>query len=50
MHCHLSGFNLFLGTGPDGIMEVFLDPHLTTYHSNIGVQIILVLDLGTATL
>ena len=24
----------------------FLDPHLTTYHSNIGVHILAMLDLG----
>ena len=28
----------------------FLGPHLTTYHSNIGVHIIVVLELGTSTL
>ena len=28
----------------------FLDPHLTTYVSNTGVQIIAVLELGTSTL
>ena len=28
----------------------FLDPHLTTFHSNIGVQVIAMLDLGTSTL
>jgi hypothetical protein len=27
----------------------FLDPHLTTYHSNMGVQIIIVLELGMST-
>ena len=28
----------------------FLDPHLTTYHPNIGVHIIVVFDLGMSTL
>ena len=28
----------------------FLDPHLTTYHSNIGVHIIAMLDIATSTL
>ena len=28
----------------------FLDPHLTSYHSNIGVQNIELLDLSTSTL
>jgi hypothetical protein len=28
----------------------FLDPHLTAHHSNIGVQIIVVFELGTSTL
>ena len=28
----------------------FLHPHLTTFHSNIGVQIIVVFNLGTSTL
>ena len=28
----------------------FLDPPLTIYHSNIGVQIIVALDIGTSTL
>ena len=28
----------------------FFDPHLTTHHSNIGVQIIAMLELGTSTL
>jgi hypothetical protein len=28
----------------------FLDPHLTTYNSNVGVQIIVVLEWGTSTL
>ena len=30
--------------------HLFLDLHLTTHHSNIGVQIIAMLDLGTSTL
>ena len=29
---------------------LLLDPHLTTYHSNIGVQIIDIVKLGTSTL
>lgn len=27
----------------------FLDPHLTTYHSNVGQQIIVVINLGMST-
>ena len=29
---------------------MFLDPHLTTYHWNIGVKIMAMLELGTSTL
>ena len=32
---------------PISFEHTFLEPHLTTYHSSIGVKIIVVLDLGT---
>ena len=41
-HCPISFEHVFLTST--------LDPHLTTYHSNIGVHIIVLLELGTSTL
>ena len=32
------------------VWRQFFDPHLNAYHSNVGVQIIVVFDLGTSTL
>ena len=34
----------------DILFSVLLDPHLTLYHSNIGVRINTMLELGTFTL
>ena len=32
------------------LSHLFLDPHLTTYHSNTGVHMLAILEIGTSTL